>query len=377
MALKFIRALMLSLGASVAFTTAASGASDVKVIAVPLAPLELSSCSNDGAIRQSDIVNHAPYPLRSYTVEWKAYDDSNKELGGAGLEYQLDSPLGPGTSASFSETVTLVQLGVTRGPVDRYSCRIIGATFTGSKKWVIGDSWKEPLVPLASTPKGSAEASDPTPKPIHRDSPVLVTAMAVQQAGDAWTSCVSFTNVSARVIRAVQFQLTFYDAFDEALTSFRPDRVGEFAAGAVVFPGYPDGDNTRPPDGCWDAAVVAGSVTRVSVEVMKARFADGEIYDASSDPDRAVYAGHYVGAYEDHPAKIKCAFGFTFDWAYAHTVPACAGYIRKWVGSHPPLIEKMKSDTYAVSPIPTATARPTATPPASAPSAAASPGTLP
>jgi len=362
--MRLVRVVILSLLSDLCFISIAFGATDVKVLTVPLAPLAITACSNDGALRQSDVVNRTIHTLRSYTVEWKVYDDKNKVLGGAGLEYQLDTPLASGDSGSYSQTVTLTRLGVTGGNVGHYTYRIIGASFSDGKKWALGKVWKEALLPPASASGAGSGAVEPAAKHLHRDSPVVVTAMGVQEAGDTWTSCLIFENVSTRIIRAVQFQLTYYDAFDAPLTSFQPDSVGEFRPGVLIEPGYVNGDKTKPPEGCWDAPVVAGSLSRVTAEVLKARFEDDEIFDASADADRTVFTGRYLGTFEDHPVKIKCAFGLTFDWEYAHSVPACAGYIRKWLAAHPPLIDLIKSVAYGSMPPPSpAPARRTAPPP--------------
>src|ERR1700680_1290780 len=103
-----------------------------------------------------------------------------------------------------------------------------------------------------------------------------------------WATCVSFKNATDKLIVAVQFKFTYVDAFDTPIQTNRGDRVGEFAPGVLIEgakspdqlpgPGI-GGDNIRQhSENCWEVLIVAGSLSKITTEVQKVRYADGTIW---------------------------------------------------------------------------------------------------
>jgi hypothetical protein len=135
----------------------------VKVVPVASAPLKLTGCRYEGVHRYSTVENSTTHRLRSFGVEWDAYDAHGVQLGGGELEYRLDAPLASGASGSYFEDVSVQQLGV-RGQVADFHCRLAFASFDSGKRWRRGQPWKEPLVAHAHAPARLASESTPVPE---------------------------------------------------------------------------------------------------------------------------------------------------------------------------------------------------------------------
>lgn len=138
----------------------------VKVLSAS-APLTITACRNDGNHRYSDVVNRTRHTLKSYEVEWDAYDAHGKNLGGASLEYQLDPALATGEQGSYFEDVSVEQLGVPSAhAVSRFTCRVVSATFTDGKKWTSGKHWAEALLPMPAARTADSGATGAAPQTV-------------------------------------------------------------------------------------------------------------------------------------------------------------------------------------------------------------------
>jgi len=188
----------------------------------------------------------------------------------------------------------------------------------------ISDAMRRAAVPLFcvaflfASPATSAQQAVPTTA-TGSESPVTISRMFTEQAPKRhyeWASCVSFTNASNRSIRAIQFQFTYYDAFDTPITTFRGDRVGDFAPGVLIEgPENADivggGNVDQKVQNCWVIGQLVGSLEKVTAEVLKVRFANGDIWVAP--PDHAVFTATYMGggggSFVEPPATLRCRMG--------------------------------------------------------------------
>jgi hypothetical protein len=145
------------------------------------------------------------------------------------------------------------------------------------------------------------------------NNPIIVTRLftAVRNRVD-WFSCVSFKNNSARPVVAIQFKFTYLDAFDTPINTFRGDRVGDFAPGVLIEgPENADivggGNVTQKSANCWEVPQMVGSLSQITVEVVKVRYSGGEIWVAPAD--HSVFSARYMasgGSYVDPPSEIHC-----------------------------------------------------------------------
>ena len=135
-----------------------------------------------------------------------------------------------------------------------------------------------------------------------------------------WATCVSFKNLTDKTIVAVQFKFTYVDAFDTTIQTNRGDRVGEFAPGVLIEgatspgqlpgPGIGGGNIQQHSENCWEVLIVAGSLSKITTEVQKVRYADGTIWVNPGLP--TVFTAQYMasGPYTidawPHPKNVPC-----------------------------------------------------------------------
>ncbi|HZO93150.1 MAG TPA: hypothetical protein VFB22_05230 [Candidatus Baltobacteraceae bacterium] len=154
-------ALVVSTAFAVPAAADPSSETDVTVVTVGSSPVALTGCHSDAARRYGDVTNRAKEDLRSFSVDWSFYDKHEKKIGGGELEYQLDPPLEPGDSGSFYQEVPIDGFSLKREThVERVTCRISHAVFTGAKRWAYGKRWPEPLLAL-DKPSPGGPSDDP------------------------------------------------------------------------------------------------------------------------------------------------------------------------------------------------------------------------
>jgi hypothetical protein len=108
-----------------------------------------------------------------------------------------------------------------------------------------------------------------------------------------WETCVTFKNVTAQAVIAVQFSFTYVDAFDTTIQTNRGDHVGQFAPGVLI-----DSSN------CWFVQIAPGSLSKIITVVQKVRYQDGTIWVNSDNPQ--AFTTVYMGFRGDHPDTIRC-----------------------------------------------------------------------
>jgi hypothetical protein len=165
-------------------------------------------------------------------------------------------------------------------------------------------------VPALAQQSVQAQVAPPTASPVNVSK---VYAQVNHQV--FWMTCVNFTNTTAKTMRAIEFAFTFVDAFDTPLTTHRADRVGSFAPGVLIegpdnFTDVGTTGNERKMENCWKVAQVVGSLSKITVQVKKVRYADGTIWEAPVG-DTEVFTGTYMTdtTGPDHPDKLKCPMG--------------------------------------------------------------------
>jgi hypothetical protein len=169
-------------------------------------------------------------------------------------------------------------------------------------------------------------------------SPVSISRFFTANNGAAtWASCIDFTNVMQRRMTAIQFKFTYWDAFDSPITTFRADRVGDFAPGVLVqgpqnINETGQGNINQKVPNCWTITAGVGSLSKVTAEVVKIRYGDGEIWVAPAGG--AVFTGTYMGGgagFVDPPRRIQCGM-FSFAWwaveqSHTHKMEEC---VKRW-----------------------------------------------
>ncbi len=118
-------------------------------------------------------------------------------------------------------------------------------------------------------------------------APVTVSGLFVVRLNDyQFMSCLSFKNVSDKVIQAIRFRFVFTDAFGNKVAQYFGDRMGPFGPGAQVLglnreiynAVQREGINAGPDAlNCWHntSAVQVPSVGRVAVDLIEIRYANG------------------------------------------------------------------------------------------------------
>ena len=206
------------------------------------------------------------------------------------------------------------------------------------------------LIALVATQSPAASeqpVGSPTPS-VSPEVPVSISKLYTQvkthpagspptSGGQFWYSCLDFTNSSAKNITAIQFKLTYIDAFDTPITSFRADRVGQFTPGVLIQGPTSIGDVNNPNqlNNCWSVVVGVGSLSKVTAEVAKVRYSDGSIWVAPAD--QPVFAEVYMsggGGFVDPPSTIVCFPGrLRLQWSFVEqnaSKPKIIGCVQDW-----------------------------------------------
>ena len=197
-----------------------------------------------------------------------------------------------------------------------------------------GPAFAQQSVPVAPQPPASA--------------PVTISRLYTQVNNRVvWTTCLNFTNATSKAMTAIQFKLTYVDAFDTPLTTFRADRVGEFSPG-VLIEGPENGQITgggnvdQKIQNCWQVPMVVGSLSAVNAEVAKVRYNDGTIWVAPANGN-PVYSGRYMSGigFVEPPKEISCPglmFGSKMKWwwieQYGHGNKKVEPCIIAWEKEH-------------------------------------------
>ena len=122
-----------------------------QVISVPSAPAALTNCRVKNRFTPYvNVVNRTTHELLTLTVQFKAYDADNTVIGSANLVWTPNPPLASGDSDLYGGQWEYLSLSEPETALARFTCRIIGATFSGRHEWQYGRSWAEKLLPLPS-----------------------------------------------------------------------------------------------------------------------------------------------------------------------------------------------------------------------------------
>lgn len=112
--------------------------------------MAVTDCHTENAWRFVTVLNRTNYPLRSFTVRWRAYTSNGHETGQANIEYDLRPDLSSRTSGAYYQAVPTAAFSASgsRHSIARYTCQVISASFSGHAVWSLGRRWEAALLPL-------------------------------------------------------------------------------------------------------------------------------------------------------------------------------------------------------------------------------------
>jgi len=147
-----VAAILAALAAPIAVAAQVSGPFPTAIVAVPNAPVALTTCHLEHAspisVRVDGsvvIANRTTHTLASAQVRFVFFDTENTRMDQEDIGLPLTAPVAPGDVSTarvdimFQGTATLLS---------RVSCRIESANFSAGKHWTYGQRWPEKLIPI-------------------------------------------------------------------------------------------------------------------------------------------------------------------------------------------------------------------------------------
>lgn len=212
--------------------------------------------------------------LPNITGTWYANGDPSApcQISQSGTSVSLSNQQGNAASGQFVDPSTL---STDWGPMN--GGRITGTISDDLRRisWSNGTFWSRPNVaPIGPAP--TPAPTTPTPAPLristhvtgNAASPVYVYRASLANGRDfRYMQCVSFRNVSTKVVKAVDFSFVVWNYLGAIETKFDWTDKGTFTA--------PIGIDGHCFDGQLWAAVVVRRMNREVVRVKRVTFADG------------------------------------------------------------------------------------------------------